>query len=84
MRETPNIDLLLTDIVLPKGMDGLDVGRKFKKIFPLGKVIYSSGFTGKVLAKRKMLMEEDDFLSKPYDLDELYEKVGSNMPKKPD
>lgn len=82
MEQSPTIDVLLTDVILPKGMDALAIVKKFEKTFPLGKIIYTSGLTRQALEKGNFLKKGEDFLSKPYNLDELYEKVSSKMQNK--
>lgn len=79
MADHPEIDLLLTDLVLPKGMSGVDIGKEFKKRFPDSGIIFSSGYTGKTIEKNGWLKAKDKVLSKPYDLDVLFEWVQKKM-----
>lgn len=40
-----NIDLLLTDLVMPEGMDGIELARELRLKRPSLKIIYTSGYT---------------------------------------
>jgi len=64
--EHPEIDLMVTDIVMAGGMNGEDLVRKTRALRPGLKVIYSSGFPAEVLAKRTMHLVEGPLLRKPY------------------
>ena len=44
LEKTETIDLLLTDVVLPGGLSGVDLVKKSKLILPDLKVIYISGY----------------------------------------
>lgn len=64
--ERPEINLIVTDIVMAGGMNGEDLVRKARVSRPGLKVIYSSGFPAEVLAKRTMQLDEGPLLRKPY------------------
>jgi PAS domain S-box-containing protein len=64
--EHPEIDLIVTDIVMAGGMNGEDLVRRARASRPQLKVIYSSGFPAEVLAKRTMKLDEGPLLRKPY------------------
>lgn len=81
MDETRKIDMLLTDVVLPKGMSGPDIGEAFEKKFPGRGIIYSSGYTGKAIEINGWLQNGDELLSKPYDLEVLFERVHDKLTK---
>jgi CheY-like chemotaxis protein len=79
MDDYPEIDLLLTDMVLPKGMSGTDIGKEFSKRYPDSGVIFSSGYTGKAIEKNGWLKGGEKLLSKPYDVEELFEWVREKL-----
>ncbi|MCH8172577.1 MAG: PAS domain S-box protein, partial [Proteobacteria bacterium] len=74
-----SIDLLLTDVVLPKGMSGPEIGKEFEKRYPGKPIIYSSGYTGKAIERNGVLKEGEELLSKPYDLEVLFEWVHEKL-----
>jgi hypothetical protein len=61
-----NIDLLLTDVVIPGGIGGSDLARQFRKEKPQLKIIYTSGFNKETLSADEKVEEGVNFLPKPY------------------
>lgn len=74
-----SIDLLLTDVVLPKGMSGPEIGKEFEKRYPGKPIIYSSGYTGKAIERNGVFKEGEELLSKPYDLEDLFGRVHEKL-----
>jgi PAS domain S-box-containing protein len=68
------IHLLITDVVMP-GMNGMELHRRLEATRPGLKVLYISGYTGDILAKRGLLHEETHFLQKPFRVKDLLQKV---------
>jgi CheY-like chemotaxis protein len=60
------IDLMVTDIIMPSGMTGVDLAQRVSELNPDIKVIYSSGFPADVLAERRMSPRDGPLLRKPY------------------
>jgi len=60
------IDLMVTDIVMPGGMNGAELARKARVLCPDLKVIYSSGFPAEALAAKSMHLIDGPLLRKPY------------------
>jgi PAS domain S-box-containing protein len=60
-----HIDLLLTDMVMPEGMNGRELADQLKKRRPELKVIFSSGYSAESLG-REMTDSDTAFLPKPY------------------
>ena len=69
------IDLLLTDVILPRGMNGREVAIAFRKRFPLAGVIYSSGYTREILNRRGQLERGVVLMNKPYQTEALAQQV---------
>jgi PAS domain S-box-containing protein len=69
------IDLLLTDIVMPEGMSGLDLAKKLRQEKRNLKVLYSSGYSIEVAGQDFGLTEGMAFLKKPYQPSALALKV---------
>lgn len=68
------IDLLFTDIIMPGGMSGRDLGRKAALLRPSLKVLYTSGYMRGQRDDHR-LETTDIFIGKPYRLHELAQKV---------
>jgi len=79
MDETDKIDLLLSDVILPKGTLGPELGREFKKKFPNSTVLYTSGYTGKAIKDKGFDLSKEDLLTKPYNLEDLFQRVREKM-----
>ncbi len=60
------IDLLLTDMVMPGGLSGRQLAERLQKENPALKVIYTSGYSPGMAGKDVALMEGFNFLAKPY------------------
>jgi PAS domain S-box-containing protein len=74
--EGGNIDLLLSDVVMPQGLNGVELARRAKGIASDIKVLLTSGYAGDVLAR---LDAENEFpiLGKPFRQAELVARVGA-------
>jgi two-component system cell cycle sensor histidine kinase/response regulator CckA len=73
-----HIDLLVTDVVMPK-MDGPALIRRVRQIHPDLKVIFISGYTEDSFRKRLDADSEIHFLPKPFSLKQLAGKVKEVM-----
>ncbi len=60
-----NIDLLLTDMVMPEGMTGRELADALRARKPDLKVIYTSGYSPEVMG-RDSALRDSFFLQKPY------------------
>jgi CheY-like chemotaxis protein len=60
-----DIQLVLTDMVMPGGMNGIELGAQLLKENPKLKVIYASGYSADVAGKEFPLKEGVNFLAKP-------------------
>ncbi|MBI2586228.1 MAG: response regulator [Rhodospirillales bacterium] len=71
----PDIDLLLTDVIMPGGMRGPDLAREVHKRRPNMKILYMSGYTEHTVLRDGMAEAEVPLLSKPFQKNELANKV---------
>jgi CheY-like chemotaxis protein len=65
------VELLVTDIVMPGGMNGVELVEKARAFRPDLKIIYSSGFPAEALAERSMSLVDGPLLHKPYQRSEF-------------
>jgi CheY-like chemotaxis protein len=70
-RHRDEVALLMTDIVLPDGMTGLELARRLLADKPELRVIYASGYNPQVAGRGVALEAGVNFLPKPYDPDAL-------------
>ena len=68
LMKTPDIDLLLTDVVLPNSISGPELAVRAKRIQPEAKVIFTSGYTANVLVRDYGMEEGAHLLNKPFHL----------------
>jgi PAS domain S-box-containing protein len=59
------IDLLLTDVVMRR-MSGPELVERLRALRPDLKVVYMSGYTGELMAERKVLQRDITLLEKPF------------------
>jgi PAS domain S-box-containing protein len=69
------IDLVLTDMRMPKGMSGLELAEKLWKTKPSLKLIIMSGYNMEMAQNRTCGQANYTFLAKPFDLKTLSETV---------
>ncbi len=69
------IDLLLTDVILPRGMSGSDVASAFREQYPAAGVVFSSGYTREVLNHRGQIEDGMMLMNKPYQTQALAQRV---------
>ncbi len=74
-RHREEIDLVLTDIVMPDGMSGRELGQRLATEKPSLKIIYSSGYSPDQVNPDHVLEEGTNFLPKPYAPQKLIQMV---------
>ena len=77
-REQSTVDLLITDVVMPK-MNGKVLYKKLKSAKPDLKVLYMSGYTANVIVNQGVLNKGVHFISKPFNILELSQKVHETL-----
>ena len=73
-RHPEPIDLLLTDVIMP-GMTGRELAEQLQSLRPGIKVLYMSGYSGNVIARRGALDPGVAYLAKPFTESALAGKV---------
>jgi CheY-like chemotaxis protein len=75
------IDLLLTDIVMPEGISGRQLAAKLQADKPSLKVIYTTGYTADLLGRDIPLRDGVNFLQKPYPPQKLLQTIQNGLEK---
>jgi PAS domain S-box-containing protein len=65
------IQLLLTDLVMPGGISGKELGELLRRDNPALKVVYASGYSAELVDKSLPLQEGVNFLTKPFQTEKL-------------
>ena len=67
----PDLDLLVTDILMPGGMTGVELAERARKMRPDIRVVYTSGFPADALGERKENAPVGILLRKPFQRSEF-------------
>jgi PAS domain S-box-containing protein len=77
--ENGQIDLLLTDMVMPRGMSGSELAANLKALKPELKIVYTTGYSRQVVGHGMDLREGLNFLPKPHAPGKLIETVRTRL-----
>ncbi|HTI72202.1 MAG TPA: ATP-binding protein [Candidatus Limnocylindria bacterium] len=77
------IDLLLTDVMMPDGLSGWDLAERLRRDRPGLRVIYTSGYSDDLVNRGATLIEGLNFLHKPYPLTKLSSTVRKCLDSSP-
>ncbi len=70
-----SIDMLLTDMVMPEGMNGRELADRLRIERPDLKVLFCSGYSDEMLGKDSPLRSKGNFLEKPFEPARLLQSV---------
>ncbi len=70
----PEIDLLLTDVVMPM-MSGRELAEKILRTHPHIKILFTSGYTEDAIVQHGVRESELNFIQKPFSFNEIAHKV---------
>jgi PAS domain S-box-containing protein len=77
--EAQNLDLLLTDVVMPGGLTGLELVEELRQQKPELKVVLTSGYSSQLVSSEVALSKNLSFLTKPYSSQTLAETVRKSL-----
>ena len=69
------INLLLTDLVMPGGVNGLELARAVQAEEPRLKVVFISGYSAEVAGREMELRTGENFVQKPFVAGQLLETI---------
>jgi signal transduction histidine kinase len=75
LRGSDKIDILFSDIVMPGGMNGVQLAVETSRIRPGMRVVLTSGYTGEALSGEHAVPADVAILTKPYRQHELAERL---------
>ncbi len=73
------VDLVLLDMIMEPGMDGLDTYRKIRQLHPDQKVIIVSGYSETDRVREALELGVRSYLKKPYTLEEIAGAIGREL-----
>jgi len=82
IRQNEEIDLLFTDVVMPGGMSGRELGDAARRLRPNLKILYTSGYSEDAIVHQGRLDPGVKLLSKPYRRLELAQKLREVLDQK--
>lgn len=75
LAQQKDIDLLVTDIIMPGGMNGVALARAACRMWPQLRIVYSSGFPSDALAERSGGKIEGPLINKPYQREDFVQTI---------
>ena len=82
IHEAPDIDLLLTDVMLPGGMDGVELAHEARRCRPHLPVLYASAYSAAALEHKGRLGGNADLIEKPFKWRDLAAKIAAMLVSK--
>ncbi len=80
-QKSDEIDLLLTDMVMPEGISGAELARQLVVNHPRLKIIFTSGYTANEVNTRLLVKMKARYLQKPYTQADLAKTVRECLDK---
>jgi len=77
-------DILVLDMIMDPGLDGLETYRKIRHLRPEQKVIIASGYSETDRVKEAQALGVGAYIKKPYTLEKLGVAVRNELSRKPD
>jgi len=77
-----SINLLITDVIMPGGISGRELGKRLLAEKPDLKIIYCSGYTDEVLGSKSPLRNDDNFIEKPFEMGAFLDKIRNCLDSK--
>ncbi len=74
-RHRDSIHLVVTDIVMPGGLSGIELAKKLRKLSPEIPILFTSGYSPEIAGKEILLQPGQSFISKPYTAAYLLESM---------
>ena len=83
LAETPDIDIVFSDLVMPGGISGFDLARRVREHYPGTRVILTSGYSAEILNQADVAELDLKVLRKPYRQAELARAFRAALAERP-
>jgi two-component system NtrC family sensor kinase len=83
LKNTPEIDLLFTDVILPGGMNGRELANEALKLRPGLPVLFATGYTRNAIIHHGRLDADVELLTKPFTTENLARKIRQVIERRP-
>ncbi|KQT42694.1 PAS domain-containing sensor histidine kinase [Methylophilus sp. Leaf459] len=77
LRSGKKVSLVFTDVLMPGGINGIQLGRTLRDLNPHIQIVLASGYPLPALKKEHGDLDEFQFLNKPYDLVDIERVISS-------
>ena len=77
--DSPNVALLFTDVILPGGMDGVELAREARRRRPHLPMLYVSAYSASALMQKGRLDDGAELVEKPFRRQELAAKLAAML-----
>ncbi len=71
LSETPDVEIVFSDLVMPGGMSGFDLARQVRVRYPQARIILTSGYSPELMNQTDISQLDLQVLRKPYRQSEL-------------
>ena len=76
------IQLVLTDLVMPGGITGTELASELLRMDPKLKIVFASGYSSEIAGSELFSEEAGNFLRKPFDASLLAQTIRANLDRK--
>ncbi len=83
LKKDAAFDLVFTDIVMPGGINGVQLADKVRADYPELKILFTSGYPGDALPKERHVPSDIPILLKPFRSHELVDKIETVLASPP-
>jgi len=79
LQSNPDVEVVITDVIMPGGMNGVELSRELQSLNPRLKIIFTSGFSADSLTVKHGRVPEGPMLQKPYQRADLLRALQQSM-----
>lgn len=77
--ESEKIELFFSDIILPNGINGLELANRFKSTHPMSKILLMTGYAGASIKETEETKNTFPIIQKPFNYEDLARKVHQTL-----